>query len=128
MHISAIYFGKSERKRPFGRPRCRRKIILKCISKEWRGKVSTVEDKMDKASCRAEELKNAYIRNLCWEIQGKSYLKDLDVDRKIILKCISKKWCGKVSTAYLWIRTGTIGGCSYVNGDPACMDRIRACE
>jgi hypothetical protein len=41
--------------------------------------------------------------------EGKSHLQDIDVDGRIILKCIFKKWDG-AWTGLIWLRIGTRHG------------------
>jgi hypothetical protein len=38
------------------------------------------------------------------------HLQDLDVDGRIILKWIFRKWDDEVSTGLIWLRIGTVGG------------------
>jgi hypothetical protein len=40
----------------------------------------------------------------------KSYLDDVDIDGKIILKWILKKWNWEAWAGLIWLRTGTGGG------------------
>jgi hypothetical protein len=42
--------------------------------------------------------------------EGKDNLEDLDVDGRIILKCILGIYCGKLWTGFIWFRIGTSGG------------------
>jgi hypothetical protein len=42
--------------------------------------------------------------------EGKSHLKDLGVDGRILLTWIFKKWLGKAWTGLMWFRIGTSGG------------------
>jgi hypothetical protein len=38
------------------------------------------------------------------------HLEDLDIDRRIILKCTFKRWDGGTCTGLIWLRIGTGGG------------------
>jgi hypothetical protein len=40
-------------------------------------------------------------------MKGRRHPEDLDVDWRIILKCILRKWWGSVWTEFIWLRTGT---------------------
>ena len=41
---------------------------------------------------------------------GKNHWGDPDVDGRIILRCIFRKWEGVVETGFSWLRIGTVGG------------------
>ena len=41
---------------------------------------------------------------------GKKALGDQDVDGRMILRCIFRKWEGVVGTGWSWLRIGTGGG------------------
>ena len=42
--------------------------------------------------------------------EGKSHWRDQDVDGRIILRWIFRKWEGVVGTEWSWLRIGTDGG------------------
>ena len=42
--------------------------------------------------------------------EGKSHWGDQDVDGRIILRWIFRKWEGVVRTGWIWLRIGTGGG------------------
>jgi hypothetical protein len=44
------------------------------------------------------------------DLTERDYLEDLVVDRRIILKCIFKKWNGEAWTGFIWLRIETGGG------------------
>jgi hypothetical protein len=41
--------------------------------------------------------------------KGRDHLEDLDVDGRIVLKCILEKWVWMVWTGSVWLRTGSSG-------------------
>jgi hypothetical protein len=41
--------------------------------------------------------------------EGKIPLEVLGVGGRIILRCILKKWAGKILTGFVWLKTGTNG-------------------
>ena len=41
---------------------------------------------------------------------GKNHWGDQDVDGRIILRLILRKWEGVVGTGWSWLRIGTVGG------------------
>jgi hypothetical protein len=47
---------------------------------------------------------------LVGEPDGKSPLRDVYVDGRIILKWFSQKWDGVVWTGLIWLKVGTSGG------------------
>jgi hypothetical protein len=49
-------------------------------------------------------------RVLVWTPEGKRRVVNLDVDGRIILKWIFKKWNGGAWTGLIWLRIGTGGG------------------
>jgi hypothetical protein len=49
-------------------------------------------------------------RILVGESEGKNHLKDLEVDRMVILKWISEKWDGMVWTGLMWFWIWTRDG------------------
>jgi len=49
-------------------------------------------------------------RVLVGKPEGKRPLGDLNVDGRIILRCIFRNWEGVVGTGWSWLRTGTGGG------------------
>jgi hypothetical protein len=49
-------------------------------------------------------------KNLVGKPQGKNHSEDLDVDEKMILKCIVGKQGEKVWTGFIWCRIGASGG------------------
>ena len=49
-------------------------------------------------------------RVLVGKPEGKNHWRDPDVDGRIILKWISRKWEGVVGTGWSWLRIGTGGG------------------
>jgi hypothetical protein len=71
----------------------------------WARHVASVED----SRC-------AY-RVLVGKPEGKRNLEDLDVDTRIILKWVFKKWAGWPWTGIIWIRieTKTVGCCECNN-------------
>ena len=44
------------------------------------------------------------------ELRERDNMEDLDVDGKMILKCIFRKWDGQAWTGLIWLRIGTGGG------------------
>jgi hypothetical protein len=42
-------------------------------------------------------------------MKEEDHVEDLEVDLKILLKCILKKWGGRVWTGFIWLRIGTSG-------------------
>jgi hypothetical protein len=44
------------------------------------------------------------------DLRERNHLKDVDVDGKMILKRIFKKWDGQALTVLIWFRVGTGGG------------------
>jgi hypothetical protein len=47
----------------------------------------------------------------CWgDPREREHLEDLDVDERIILKWIFKKWDRRSWTGLIWLRIGTGGG------------------
>ena len=66
-----------------------------------------------------EELNDLYSSpNIVWVIKSRrirwarerDYWGDQDVDGRIILRCIFRKWEGVVGTGWSWLRIGTGGG------------------
>ena len=51
-----------------------------------------------------------HTRFWCGNLKEGDHLKDPEVDGRIILKCISKKWDGEAWTELIWLRVGTGGG------------------
>ena len=51
-------------------------------------------------------------RVLVGKSEGKSHCGDTDVDGRIILRWIFRKWEGVVGTAWSWLRIGRVGGYS----------------
>jgi hypothetical protein len=45
------------------------------------------------------------------DLMGIDHLEDLNVDGRVILKWNFHEWHGDVRTGFLWLRTGTGGGC-----------------
>jgi len=43
-------------------------------------------------------------------ISARHHLKYINIDGRIILKCISKKWDGQFWTGLIWMRIGAGGG------------------
>jgi hypothetical protein len=46
----------------------------------------------------------------CGNQRERAHLEELDVDRKIILRWVIKKWDVRASTGLFWLRIGTGGG------------------
>jgi hypothetical protein len=46
----------------------------------------------------------------CGNMKGREHLEDPDVDGKIILRRILRKWEGVVGTGWSWLSIGTFGG------------------
>jgi hypothetical protein len=44
------------------------------------------------------------------DLREGDHLEDLDVDGRIILQLIFKKWTGRAWTGFIWLRIGTGGG------------------
>jgi hypothetical protein len=42
--------------------------------------------------------------------EGKEHLEDPDIDGRLILRCIFRKWDGEAWTGFVWLRIGTGGG------------------
>ena len=42
--------------------------------------------------------------------EGKNHWGDQDVDGRVILRWIFRKWEGVVGTGWSWLRIGTVGG------------------
>jgi hypothetical protein len=55
------------------------------------------------------ERRSAY-RVLVGKLEGDSPLGRSDVDGRIILRCIFRKWAVRESTGSIWLRIGTGGG------------------
>ena len=53
-------------------------------------------------------------RVLVGKPEGKNHWRDPDVDGRIILRWIFRKWEGVVGTGWSWLRIGTGGGCLWV--------------
>ena len=49
-------------------------------------------------------------RVLLGKPEGKNHWGDADVDGRIILRWIFRKWEGVVGTGWIWLRRGTVGG------------------
>ena len=49
-------------------------------------------------------------RVLVGKPEGKNHWVDPDIDRRIILRWIFRKWEGVVGTGWSWLRIGTGGG------------------
>jgi hypothetical protein len=45
------------------------------------------------------------------DLRERVHLEDQDVNRRVILKCIFKKWNVEAMTGMFWLRLGTVGGC-----------------
>ena len=58
---------------------------------------------------RMEEERDVH-KVLVGKPEGKSHWGDQDVDERIILRWILRKWEGVVGTGWGWIRIGTGGG------------------
>jgi hypothetical protein len=63
---------------------------------------------MEKTLVYVRVRRNTY-RVLVRRHKGKSHLKDLHVDGRIILRCILQKQDGMVWTGLIWLRAGTSG-------------------
>ena len=53
------------------------------------------------------------------EVREMDHLKVLDVDGRIILKCIFKKWDGEKWTRLLWLWMGQETGCCEWGNEPS---------
>ena len=62
--------------------------------------------------------KGAY-RGLVGRPEGKRPLVDLDLDVKIILKCIFNKWDGETYTGLSWLRIGQMAGYCECGNEPS---------
>jgi hypothetical protein len=49
------------------------------------------------------------IKSFCCTLEGKSHWGDPDVDGRIILRWVFRKWEGVVGTGWSWLRIGTGG-------------------
>jgi hypothetical protein len=45
--------------------------------------------------------------------------RDPGVDRRMILKCIFRKWGGEIWTGLLWVRKGQVAGCCEFGNEPS---------
>jgi hypothetical protein len=50
------------------------------------------------------QMRHVYTKFQFAYLKGRDYLKDLGMDEWIL-----QKWCGKVWTGFIWLRTGTSG-------------------
>jgi len=48
----------------------------------------------------------------CSDLMERDHLEDLGMDSRLILKCIFQKWDGQTWTGLLWLRIGTVAGCT----------------
>jgi hypothetical protein len=58
---------------------------------------------------RIGEMRNAY-NILVKNLQERDHLENKDVDRRIILEKILRKYGGKLWTGFMWLRLATSGG------------------
>jgi hypothetical protein len=52
-------------------------------------------------------------RSASRSLKGRYHSEDLDIDGRIILKCVLGKQGGKVWTGFIWLRIGTSGGVGF---------------
>ena len=65
---------------------------------------------------RMEEGRGVH-RVLVGKPEGKRPMGDPDLDGRIILRWIFRKWEGVVGTGWSWLRIGRVGGCLWVRGE-----------
>jgi hypothetical protein len=52
------------------------------------------------------------------DLRERVHLEDQGVNRRVILKCIFKKWDMEAMTGMFWLRLGTGGGCFECGNEP----------